>query len=107
MAFDAERRVRVLVFGIDGATLDLARPFAEQGLMPNLKRLIDGGISGDLTSTIPPITPPAWTSFYTGTNPGKHGIFDFDRRAKDSYRTIPTNTSFIDGEFFWQTLSKA
>ena len=68
---------------------------------------MDEGTLGDMTSTVPPITPPAWTTFYTGTNPGKHGIFDFDRRAKDSYRIIPTNSSFIDGEFFWQTLSKA
>lgn len=103
----ASKRTRILVFGIDGATLDLARPFAEQGIMPNLKRLMDAGISGDMQSTIPPITPPAWTTFYTGTNSGKHGIFDFDRRSKESYRIIPTNSSFIDGEFFWQTLSKA
>lgn len=40
---------------------------------------------GPLTSTIPPISPPAWVSFMTGMNPGKHGIFGFLTRKPGTY----------------------
>jgi predicted AlkP superfamily phosphohydrolase/phosphomutase len=45
--------------------------------MNNLNKLLEGGSSGVLESTVPPYTPPGWTSIFTGVNPGKHGIFGF------------------------------
>ena len=56
----SDMKGRVFVVGWDGATFDLARPWAEAGLLPNLKRVLDQGASGLLRSTIPPITPVAW-----------------------------------------------
>jgi predicted AlkP superfamily phosphohydrolase/phosphomutase len=55
----------------------MLRPAFDAGHMPNLKALLERGASGVLTSTIPPYTPPGWTSIFTGVNPGKHGIFGF------------------------------
>lgn len=78
--------VKVLVIGLDGATWDLIKPWAEEGLLPTFKKLTDGGSWGTLKSTIPPISPPAWTSITTGKNPGKHGIFDFVRIDRDYSR---------------------
>jgi predicted AlkP superfamily phosphohydrolase/phosphomutase len=68
---------RVLLLGIDGATFSVLDPAFEAGHMPRLKGLLDEGASGVLTSTIPPYTPPGWTSIFTGVNPGRHGIFGF------------------------------
>ena len=82
---------KVMVIGLDGATLDLIRPWAEAGHLPNLKRLIDTGTTTVLESTIPPMSPSAWTSFMTGKNPGKHGIFDFTQRDYRNYRTLITS----------------
>jgi len=45
--------------------------------MPNLSKIMKKGVYGQLMSTIPPISPVAWTSISTGLNPGKHGIFGF------------------------------
>ncbi len=70
---------RVLIIGLDGATWDILNPMMDSGRMPNLKTLLDRGVSGPLESTKPPITPAAWTTFMTGKNPGSHGIFDFER----------------------------
>lgn len=70
---------RVLIIGLDGATWDVFNPLMERGLMPNLKGLVEGGASGVLRSTVPPITPAAWTTFLTGKSPGTHGIIDFER----------------------------
>jgi predicted AlkP superfamily phosphohydrolase/phosphomutase len=68
---------RVLLLGLDGMTYSVLDPAFEAGHMPVFKRLLDRGASGVLTSTVPPYTPPGWTSIFTGVNPGKHGIFGF------------------------------
>jgi predicted AlkP superfamily phosphohydrolase/phosphomutase len=68
---------KVLLLGLDGMTFDVLQPAFEAGHMNNLRRLLEGGASGVLKSTVPPYTPPGWTSIFTGVNPGKHGIFGF------------------------------
>ncbi len=68
---------KVLLLGLDGATFSMLDPAFAAGHMPNYKALFDRSVSGTLTSTIPPYTPPGWTSIFTGVNPGKHGIFGF------------------------------
>ncbi len=65
------------MLGLDGATYSVLDPAFEAGHMPVLKGLLERGASGVLTSTIPPYTPPGWTSIFTGNNPGKHGVFGF------------------------------
>ena len=57
---------RVIIIGLDGATFGLLNPWLDAGRMPNLKRMIDEGVSAELESSIPPVTAPAWTSFFTG-----------------------------------------
>ena len=68
---------KVLLLGIDGATYSVLDPAFEAGRMPRLQGLLRRGASGILRSTVPPYTPPGWTSIFTGVNPGKHGIFGF------------------------------
>jgi predicted AlkP superfamily phosphohydrolase/phosphomutase len=70
---------RVFVFGIDGATFDIILPSIRRGKLPHLRALMEGGSWGRLQSTVHPVTPMAWSSFATGVNAGKHGIFDFFR----------------------------
>jgi predicted AlkP superfamily phosphohydrolase/phosphomutase len=68
---------KVLLLGLDGVTYSVLDPAFEAGHMPNLNALLTRGASGVLTSTVPPYTPPGWTSIFTGVNPGRHGIFGF------------------------------
>ncbi|RMF85859.1 MAG: hypothetical protein D6736_16435, partial [Nitrospinota bacterium] len=72
-------RKRVLVIGIDGATLDIIEAMQVKGELPVLSHMMKEGSSGILTSVIPPLSPPAWSTFLTGKNPGKHGIYHFLR----------------------------
>lgn len=74
---------RVFVIGLDGATFDLIRPWLDNGDLPTLKGLMDGGVSGELRSVYPILSPVAWTCAFTGVNPGKHGIYDFERPDPD------------------------
>ena len=96
---------RVLVVGIDGGTLDLIRPWAEQGYLPHLARLMDEGAWGKLESTLPPVTSPAWPTFATGKNPGKHGVFDFIRPSGGEFEMV--NATSIRSRTLWQILSDA
>ena len=52
------RNKKVLVFGIDGGTFDLLLPWMERGLLPNLKKIREEGVSGILKSSFPPVTAP-------------------------------------------------
>ncbi len=82
---NGERKKRVVVVGLDGATFDIINPMVEAGELPNLQMMIEGGAKSVLNSVIPPYSPPAWISMLTGKNPGRHGIFHFLKRKKDSY----------------------
>src|SRR5512139_2262734 len=74
---------KLIIIGLDGATFDLIKPWAAEGKLPTLARLMHDGVTGDLESTLPPVTSPAWPTFMTGKNPGKHGVFDFIRPARE------------------------
>lgn len=96
---------RVLLVGLDGATFDVFKPLMDRGLMPELKSLVDGGTSGPLESTKPPITPAAWTTFMTGKGPGKHGIIDFLRYDPTRHDLSFNNNQKISQKTIWQILS--
>src|SRR3990170_2119217 len=68
---------KVFILGLDGGTFDMILPLVEKGELPHMSQLLQKGAWGRLESTIHPSTPIAWTSFMTGLNPGKHGIYDF------------------------------
>jgi predicted AlkP superfamily phosphohydrolase/phosphomutase len=96
---------KLLIIGLDGATFDLIKPWAAEGKLPTLARLMQDGATGDLESTLPPVTSPAWPTFMTGKNPGKHGVFDFIRPRAGSFDMV--NASQIKGKLLWEILSEA
>src|SRR5215211_2491568 len=81
--FMSARELSILIVGLDGAPFDLMLPWIDDGQLPNLGRLLTDGARSRLESTIPPITPCAWSSFITGKNPGKHRLFDFIEPDRD------------------------
>lgn len=101
------RPSRVLLIGLDGATFDLIKPWAAAGHLPTLSRLMREGAHGALRSTIPPMTAPAWTSFATGTNPGKHGLYDWIAREAGSYRFSPVTAANAAAPSIYTLLSQA
>jgi predicted AlkP superfamily phosphohydrolase/phosphomutase len=91
----------VLLIGIDGASWNLLNPWMNQGYLPNLKKMVKDGASGNLKSTIPLESGSTWTSLTTGKNPAKHAIFSFvgeDGRLIDS--------SAVKSERIWHILAK-
>ena len=79
---------RVVIVGLDGLDPGLSSEYISQGCMPNLEKLQKQGSFRRLQTTKPSISPVAWSSFATGTNPGKHRIFDFITRDARSYLPV-------------------
>jgi predicted AlkP superfamily phosphohydrolase/phosphomutase len=102
-----QNRNKVLIIGLDGATWTVLKPWIDDGSLPNLANLVNNGSWGDLRSTIPPLTAPAWSSFLTGKNPGKHGVFHFaaleDRPADLEEAQIVDGRS-INSSTLWDIL---
>jgi hypothetical protein len=71
------RRGRVLLLGIDGATLRIAGPLMEEGKLPNLAKIAREGVSGPLRSVRPLLSPRIWNSIATRKSADKHGIHTF------------------------------
>ncbi len=83
---------RVFLLGLDGGSWNLLDRLMAMGAMPHLQQACEGGVKAVLESTVPPVTPVAWTSLMTGVNPGKHGIFSFTRpRDDNAYASLPQN----------------
>jgi len=110
MARHAKQKKKLLVIGIDGGTLDIILPMVNRGKLPNLGELINTGVYGTLLSTIPPVTAPAWSSFITGTNPGKHGVFYFFKKGKKKQgkggEKVLVNLRHMKGLPFWRVLNQ-
>jgi predicted AlkP superfamily phosphohydrolase/phosphomutase len=102
-----EKAKRIVVIGLDGVPLDLIRRWADGGHLPTLQRLMATGAVGQLRSTIPPTSGPSWSSFVTGMNPGKTGIYDFLYRREGTYSFPPVNASLRGGTTMWRYLSDA
>jgi len=90
---------KVIILGFDGIDPDLLSGWMDEGKFPNLKRLRESGTFLELGTTNPAESPVAWSSFATGTNPGKTGIFDFLNRDPQTYMPDLATTSFSEGKF--------
>jgi len=91
---------RLIVVGFDGQEPRITERMMAEGRLPNFSALAEKGGYSRLRSTFPSITPVAWSSFTTGTNPGKHNIFDFLDRDPRTYlpRLSSTEIGSVDRE---------
>ncbi len=93
---------RLIVVGLDGQDPKLTDRFLEAGKLPNLQKLKESGCYSRIGTTYPALSPVAWSSFSTGTNPGKHNIFDFLDRDLRSYLPKLSSTAIGRVERFFK-----
>lgn len=93
---------RALVIGLDGADVDLLTALGRERL-PVLHALMERGAWARLESVKPFATLPNWTTFLTGVDPGRHGVFDFTTRrgyrvafTAGTVREAPTVAARLD-----------
>jgi predicted AlkP superfamily phosphohydrolase/phosphomutase len=83
---------RLIVVGFDGQDPKITERLMKEGKLPNFKRLAEKGCYSPLRTTYPSISPVAWSSFSTGTNPARHNIFDFLDRDRRTYLPVLSST---------------
>jgi len=99
--------MKTLIIGLDGGTWDLFGPLCDLNVMPHLAALRQRSAWAPLISTQPPFTAPAWASFVTGVNPGKHGVLSF-LQARESPALLlrgggsPVNSTHIRAPLLWE-----
>ena len=119
----AAKTPKVVVLGFDGLSPEILEPLMEAGRAPNFARLRETGAYRRLATSNPSQSPVAWSTIATGSNPGRHGVFDFLRRQPKRYlpelavlRVNPRNIAgrrsamFLpvrQGTAFWQVTSDA
>ena len=108
------KKRKVLVIGLDCAPPAVLFETGDENALglkdqlPNLSRLIDEGVYGPLSSSIPCITVPAWTSMLTSRDPGMLGFYGFRNRADHSYDRMNIATaSVIHDPRVWDLLGAA
>ena len=102
MGESQQATVETLLVGIDAGCRSVLDPLVEAGALPNLASVFETGVVGRLESQIPPWTPSAWPSLYTGVNPGKHGVFGF--LAFEGYDWDVVNATHVREPSLWELL---
>jgi predicted AlkP superfamily phosphohydrolase/phosphomutase len=97
-------QIKTLLVGIDAGCRSVLDPLFEDGALPHLRSIFAEGSSEPLESQIPPWTPSAWPSMYTGVNPGKHGVFGF--LDFDGYDWDVVNASRVHEHTLWELLDQ-
>lgn len=95
-----------IVVGLDGANWDLLRPWIDDGRLPNLAALRNSGTHADLESCLPPVTCPNWRCYSTGKNPGKLGVYWWEKiDTQNRTLSTPTSRSFKSANY-WDYLAE-
>ncbi|MHA2052065.1 MAG: alkaline phosphatase family protein [Candidatus Hodarchaeales archaeon] len=96
------------IIGLDGCDPYLLQKWIRQGVLPNFEKLVKDGYFGNLRSTTPPTTFPAWITMFTGLNPGKLGVFDFFDLIKEGsgFSQQLYTTRRWDADYLWSKVSQ-
>jgi len=98
-------RNKVLIIGLDGATWNLLKPLIKDGKLSTIKKLVDEGVHGDLESSIPHVTFPAWKCYSTGKNPGKLGVYWWMNVDVKNQKIIINDSKSFKSKELWDYLS--
>ena len=97
---------RVMIVGLDCAEPSLVLE-RWQDRLPTLSGLAANGVSGRLTSVIPPITVPAWSCMMSSRTPGDLGVYGFRNRADHTYEgNFIADGSVIKAPRLWDLVGR-
>ena len=98
---------RIFILALDGTPYTLLKRLIAENRMPNLKRLAENADFKQMDSVFPPVSSVAWTSFMTGSHPGKHGIYGFVERNPGTMKWFVPLSDSIRAKRIQTNLSEA
>ena len=90
----------MIVLGLDGATFTLIDAWVDAGHLPNFARLREESVTGDLESTVPEVTVPAWPSFATGRDPTTLDMYGFTHFNRQTRENDLSHDEFVPGKMW-------
>ena len=97
---------KVLLLGWDAADWKIINPLMDQGKMPNLQKLVNQGVMGNLSTLYPVLSPMLWTSIATGKRAHKHGIHGFSEPDPQSGGVRPITNLGRKVKAIWNILNQ-
>jgi len=98
---------RLLLLALDSADAELLERWMEEGALPVLAGLRREGLWCRLATTAEVMHVSAWPSLYTGTHPGRHGLYHAFQWRAGEQRVHRTDPRWRAVEPFWATLDRA
>lgn len=95
---------KVLLIGWDAADWKIIGPLMAKGYMPALKKLVDRGVYGNMSTMNPPYSPMLWSSVATGKTPDKHGVLGFVELLPDMKGIRPVTATSRKTRAIWNIL---
>jgi predicted AlkP superfamily phosphohydrolase/phosphomutase len=83
---------RVVILGLDGMDPGLTAKFIREGRLPNFQKLAEHGVFRPLDTSVPSMSPVAWSTFSTGVDASRHNIYDFLTRDPCTYAPVLSST---------------
>src|SRR5215831_13633216 len=97
---------KVLLIGWDAADWKVIHPLMDQGKMPNVQRLVEGGVMGQIATLHPPLSPMLWTSIATGKRPSQHGVHGFAEPTPNGLGIRPVTNLSRKCKAVWNILNQ-
>ncbi len=97
-------RQRLLLIGWDSADWKVIHPLLDAGMLPGVQQLVEGGVSGNLATLEPQLSPMLWTSIATGKMAYHHGVLGFTEVDPASGRVVPVSAATRRSRTIWEML---
>ncbi len=97
-------RPRLVILGLDGVCWSMLQTLSAAGVTPRLKEIMERSACGPMLSTLPEISPVAWTTFFTGRSPGEHGIYGFNDFEWGGYGQYFNSSADVKVPCIWDWL---
>ena len=98
---------KACVVGLDGVPFSMITRFMDEGVMPNMRSIVERGRIVDMTVVLPEISSVSWSSFMTGKNPGEHGIFGFTDLHQGTYKMSFPSFGDLKTDTIWDRIGAA
>ena len=104
--FFAVPSAKTILLGLDGLDWQIIRPLIARGALPAFRHLVEHGVTGNLHTLEPTLSPMLWNSIATGKRAAKHGIHGFTEVDPHSEAVRPVSSLSRSCKAVWNILQQ-
>lgn len=97
---------KLLLVGWDSADWKILHPLIDAGALPGVAKLVETGVSGNLSTLEPQLSPMLWTSIATGKMAYHHGVQGFTEVDPRNGAIVPVSAATRRCRTVWEMLGE-